>query len=107
MDTRSQEMADYALLTLIAPIGLEEVIVDWLFDNAPDQGFCSGPVNGHSASHDALSLSEQVSGRKRQIRFEIHAEEEAVRGMIERLGREFPGAGLHYWVTPLSGAGPI
>ena len=100
-------MADTALLTLIVPVSLEEVLVDWLFENAPDRGFCSGPVNGHSANHALLTLAEQVAGRKRQIRFEIHTSCDEVYGIIDRLRRDFRGAAIHYWISPLTGAGAL
>ena len=100
-------MTEIALLTLIVPIGLEETLVDWLLEQAPDQGFWSGPVNGHSADHEQLTIAEQVSGRKRQIRFEIHAPEPTVSRMIEQLRRDFPGAAMHFWIAPLSGAGRL
>jgi hypothetical protein len=100
-------MTHSVLLTLIVPVSLEEVLVDWLFENAPGRGFCSGPVNGHSGNHEALTLGEQVAGRKRQIRFEIHAPEDDARGMLERLGADLPGAAIHYWIAPLKAAGEI
>lgn len=100
-------MTDSVLLTLIVPVSLEEVLVDWLFEVAPDRGFCSAPVNGHSGDHGALTLSEQVSGRKRQIRFEIHAPADDARGMIKRLRQDLPGAAIHYWIAPLMDAGDI
>ncbi len=40
-------MSGLALLTVIAPVAIEEVLVDWLLENAPELGFSSGPINGH------------------------------------------------------------
>ena len=100
-------MGATSLLTLIAPVGLEETLVDWLLEHASSHGFCSGPINGHSASHDSLTVAEQVSGRQRQIRFEVHAPEGEVNLMLERLRGDFADAGIHFWVVPLLESGKI
>jgi len=100
-------MGETSLLTLIAPVGLEEPLVDWLLEHASNHGFCSGPINGHSASHESLTVAEQVSGRQRQIRFEVHAQEGEVNLMLERLRGDFADAGIHFWVVPLLESGKI
>jgi hypothetical protein len=100
-------MTDRSLLTLIAPPGLEEPLVDWLLERAPDHGFSSFPAHGHSSRHEGLTLAEQVSGRKRQVRFEMHLPAAELTVLIEGLKRDFAGAGLHYWVTPLKGWGHV
>lgn len=100
-------MGATSLLILIAPVGLEEPLVDWLLEHASSHGFCSGPINGHSASHDSLTVAEQVSGRQRQIRFEVHAPEGEVNLMLERLRGDFADAGIHFWVVPLLESGKI
>lgn len=96
-----------SLLTLIAPAGLEEPLVDWLLERVPDRGFCSGPINGHSASHEVLTVSEQVAGRQRQVRFELHAPEDELDLILERLHADFAGASIHYWVIPLRKSGKV
>lgn len=100
-------MGGASLLTLIAPVGLEEPLVDWLLEHASSHGFCSGPINGHSASHESLTVAEQVSGRQRQIRFEVHAPEGEVKLMLERLRGDFADTGIHFWVVPLVKSGKI
>ena len=100
-------MSELALLTVIAPVAIEEVLVDWLLENAPELGFCSGPINGHSERHGQLSLSEQVAGRKRQIRFEVAATERESAQLLDGLRRDFDRADLVYWVTPLTAFGRL
>ena len=100
-------MGETSLLTLIAPVGLEEPLVDWLLEHASNHGFCSGPINGHSASHESLTVAEQVSGRQRQIRFEVHAQEGEVNLMLERLRGDFADTGIRFWVVPLLESGKI
>jgi hypothetical protein len=100
-------MSGLALLTVIAPVAIEEVLVDWLLENAPELGFCSGPINGHSERHGQLSLSEQVSGRKRQIRFEVAASDMEITQLLERLRQDFARADLAYWVMSLTAFGRL
>lgn len=94
-------MSTQVLLTLLAPPSIEEALVDWLLEVESSSGFSSVPARGHSSQHQGLSLLEQVSGRKQQIRFEIHLPEPEARTLINRLHTDFHNAGLHYWVVPL------
>jgi hypothetical protein len=94
-------MNEFFLLTLIAPPTLEEPLVDWLLQFESEFGFSTFPVNGHSSRQEGLSLAEQVSGRKKQIRFEMHLPESEWRPVVEKLQRDFAGAGIHYWVSPV------
>lgn len=100
-------MSAYQLLTLIAPPNLEETLVDWLLEFESDYGFSSFAVNGHSSRHAGLSLAEQVSGRKRQIRFELHLPDTELASLVEGLKRDFAGTGLHYWVVPVLDHGRV
>lgn len=100
-------MNRYSLLTLIAPPSLEEPLVDWLLQFESEFGFSTFPVSGHSSRHEGLTLAEQVSGRKRQIRFEMHLPETEWRPLIGRLRRDFAGADLHYWVVPIEELGRV
>ena len=98
-------MNQFVLLTLIAPPNLEEPLMDWLLEF--EYGFSSFPVNGHSSHPEDLTLAEQVSGRKKQIRFEMHLPEARWRPLIERLRRDFAGAGIHYWISPVVERGRV
>lgn len=100
-------MIDHVLLTLLIPPSIEEAIVDWLLEVESDHGFSSFSVRGHSSSHLGLSLAEQVSGRKQQIRFEIHLPEATLPPLLEKLKQDFQGTGLHYWVVPLKDWGHV
>lgn len=94
-------MSSGVIFILTAPPSLEEPLVDWLLDFKSEYGFSSFPVNGHSSRQAGLTLAEQVSGRKRQVRFEMHLPETEWRPLVERLSRDFAGAGIHYWVSPV------
>jgi hypothetical protein len=95
------------LLTLLAPPAMEETLVDWLLEIEAEYGFSSVPVRGHSSRHQGLSLAEQVSGRRQQIRFEIHLPATRADALVQQLRADFQGAGLHYWIVPLQEWGHV
>ncbi len=99
-------MSEQCLLVLIAPPGVEEALVDFLLAQEHFSGFSAQKVDG-SPAHGRLTLAEQVTGRKRQVMFQVHAPGDEVRELVERLREDFRGAGLHYWITPVIEAGPI
>ncbi|NJD07787.1 MAG: DUF3240 domain-containing protein [Methylococcaceae bacterium] len=100
-------MTDQYLLTLTIAPAIEENLVDWLLENQGQIGFSSFPVNGHSSHPEDLSLAEQVAGRQKQVRFQIHLDTERVSTLLSQLRRDFAGAGLHYWVSPVLDSGRI
>jgi Protein of unknown function (DUF3240) len=89
------------LVILNAPFALEEAVVDCLLTLQSEHGFSSFPVNVHHHENKGLSLAEQVSGRQKQICFQIHVDEEGARVLLKRLQEEFSGAGIQYWVVPM------
>jgi hypothetical protein len=91
-------------LTLIAPPALEETLVDWLMQ-AGGESFISSPVSGHLRDSSSFSLAEQVSGRKRQCRFEVMLTAEELPVFLEGLRKTFAGTGMHYWVSAVEEAG--
>ncbi|CAL1240079.1 DUF3240 family protein [Candidatus Methylocalor cossyra] len=100
-------MTACCLFALTAPPSLEEPILDWLLRTKPQLGFSSYCLHGHSSRIEGLTLAEQVSGRKQQVRFEMYLPEGEVATLIEDLKASFAGAGLHYWVIPLREAGRV
>jgi len=89
------------LVIINAPSSLEEMLVDCLLTLESEHGFSSFPVNVHHHENLGLSLAEQVSGRQRQICFQIHIDEDGAKLLLEQLKAEFSGAGLQYWVVPM------
>jgi hypothetical protein len=100
-------MPENYLLTLIAPPSLEENLVDWLLSREGRYGFTSFPVAGHSGQHRGLSLGEQVEGRKKQIRFEMHVQQAELEALLGGLKQDFAGTCLHYWVAPIKECGTL
>jgi Protein of unknown function (DUF3240) len=89
------------LVILNALSSLEEAIVDCLLTLESEHGFTSFPVNVHHHENKGLSLAEQVSGRQKQICFQIHIDEAGAGVLVKRLQEEFGGAGVQYWVVPM------
>ncbi len=95
------------LLVLIASQALEEDLVDFFLDSEHQHGFTSLHVRGHSSQHDGMTLMEQVTGRTRQVQFQILVNESRVEDLCERLAAFFPGAGINYWFLASSNQGRI
>jgi hypothetical protein len=86
---------------------MEEAMVDCLLDMEIAQGFISFPVNGHHHNSQDLSLVEQVIGRQRRIRFQIHVDKKNLAALLSRIKTEFSGSGIQYWITPVIEHGEI
>jgi len=95
------------LVTINVPPLLEESVVDCLLAIEAAGGFSSLVVSAHGSEHEALSLAEQVAGRKRQIRFQMYVPEQQLSVLIDKLKQDFSGAGMHYWVMPVLESGSI
>jgi hypothetical protein len=100
-------MNQQVLITLTVPPSIEESVVDWLLQFNRHAGFTSQRASGHSSRQEGLNLAEQVAGRKEQIRFQMHIRPEELPRFMDTLRRDFAGAGLHYWVTPLLDTGHV
>lgn len=100
-------MSAHNLITLTVSPSIEETLVDWLLGLETTRGFTSFPVHGHSSRFEGLSLAEQVAGRKKQIRFQIHLPASETAEFVDRLKQDFDGTGLHYWITPVTEAGHL
>jgi hypothetical protein len=94
-------------VTLDVPPSLEELVVDCLLLLESERGFSSFPVSAHHHENKGLSLSEQVSGRQKKVRFHIYVEEQALATLLAQLKQAFSGAGVQYWVLPVLEHGVI
>lgn len=95
------------LVILNVPSGLEEDIVDCLLTLESEHGFTSFPLNVHHHENKGLSLAEQVSGRQKQICFQIHIDEAGASVLLKLLQDGFAGAGIQFWVVPMLGSSEI
>ncbi len=89
------------LVILNAPLALEESVVDCLLTLESEHGFSSFPVNVHHHKNLGLSLAEQVSGRQKQICFQVRTDEDGAKLLLGRLKEDFSGAGIQYWLIPM------
>jgi hypothetical protein len=100
-------MDQHYLISITVSPAIEETLVDWLLQFDMQSGFTSFPVHGHSSRTEGLSLAEQVEGRKKRVRFQVHLPTPQADVFIAQLQRDFAGIGLHYWVSPLLEVGRI
>jgi hypothetical protein len=98
---------NHYLLTLNAPTSLEEAIVDCLLTFESEHGFSSFPVYAHDHRNQGMSLTEQVSGRQKRLRFQMYIEDPELQSLLSKLRSEFPGSGIRYWVLPVTDNGVI
>jgi hypothetical protein len=92
-----------SLLIINIPPALEEDMVDYLLAHDAVDDFTTFAVNGHGEGSYA-NVSEQVSGRRRRMHFEILVEPGAVETVIAGLASQV-GKGIRYWYVPVSGYG--
>ena len=95
------------LLTLNVPLSLEEAIVDCLLTFESDHGFNTFPVNAHDHRNTGLSIAEQVSGRQKKMRFQMYVPERQLQPLLDKLKKNFSGAGINYRVLPIIEHGNI
>jgi hypothetical protein len=95
------------LVTLNVPLSLEEAVVDSLLMLEEELGFSSLIVNAHHHENKGLSLAEQVTGRQKQLRFQMYINKQGLAPLVAQLKEEFSGSGIQYWVLPVIDNGVI
>lgn len=98
-------MTNLKKLTLIVPPLLEEELIDRLLEQGGDLEFTAGTIYAHASNHESLSLVEQVTGRKRRIRFEIVGETLVLQALLDLLKERFKSSGIHYLMEPVESRG--
>jgi hypothetical protein len=84
---------------------LEEDMVDYLLVNEAVSGFTSYLARGHG-DHKNMVLSEQVSGRRKRLQFELMVDEVHVAGLLAGLADNV-GRDIVYWQQAVSNIGRI
>ena len=100
-------MFDVCLLNLVVTPAIEDAVSDWLLAHADVSGFSSHAISGHGSSEHAMSLAEQVAGRRRQVLFQTHLHCEIANKVLEAVKTEFSGSGMHYWLLPVLASGHV
>ncbi|MCK4841405.1 MAG: DUF3240 family protein [Methylococcales bacterium] len=95
------------LMTINVPPSIEEAIVDCLLTFEAEHGFSSFPVSAHDHINESLSISEQVTGRQRKIRFQMYVAKQDLPMLLDRLKIDFSGSGIQYWILPVIEKGTI
>lgn len=98
---------DQCLLVLITTPSMENALVDWLLDRDDIPGFTSIAANGHGGSIHALTAAEQVTGRQKQVMFQLHLAEAVAQTVIRSIKESFRGGSVHYWMAPLLLSGRV
>lgn len=89
------------MLVLNASPALEEDLVDYLLEHPGIEGFTSFAGYGHGSNSD-MSVTEQVTGRRKRVQFQIIMDagdvEQVTSGLGNRIGRD-----IVFWQVPVSG----
>lgn len=94
-------------LYLLCPASLEEQILDVLLMHPDLALFTSTRTAAHGLAFGALSANEQVLGRALATEIQVLLRASDKDALLEAVRREFGGAGLRYWVTPVTQAGEL
>jgi hypothetical protein len=97
--------AEY-LLRINIPPGLEEDFVDLLLATPDISGYQSYPTRGHGQV-GAMSVAEQVAGRRERIQFEIVLDEDRVEALLDELARAYPVKDVIWWLLPVVRSGRL
>lgn len=100
-------MSETCLLNLVVSPEVESPVTDWLLSQASVSGFSSHLIAGHGSSEHAMSLAEQVAGKRRQVLFQLHMPCVDARDLLALIKSEFSGSGMHYWLQPVVESGHL
>lgn len=98
---------EQSLLYLIAPTEVESLLVDWLIESEFVRGFSSIPMSGHGGDNVAMSIAEQVEGRRWQVLYIVRLSQADLDMLIQALQKEMAHIGIEYWVAPITDHGKI
>lgn len=93
------------LLTLVVPPSLEDACIELLLEHPSTPTFSSTPARGHGDDPAHLSLSEQVSGWRREVRIEVQVADADRDTLLDALRVRFPTSAVRWRVTPVLDAG--
>lgn len=94
-----------SLLTLIAPVALEDHLVALLLAQAG--GFTVHRVDGRGREVALVGANENVRGRGERVCIRLALHGEAVQPLLAGLRAALPEANVFYWLTPLLDCGRL
>lgn len=92
------------LLRMNIPPSLEEEFTDVLLANPLIEGYQCYATSGHGQV-GAMSITEQVAGRRRRLQFEVVLDVGLVAEVLQQLKQALPLTDIVYWVVPVNAAG--
>lgn len=95
------------MLSIIVPVAIDDVIIDWLLEQDDIHGFNSLSIFGHGSDEDVMSIGEKVSGKSRRTMFQTHVEEDLAKAILSRLKKAYPSSDIHYMIRPMIDAGNL
>lgn len=89
----------------IAP-GLEEEFIDALLSNEHIEGYHCYLSSGHGQV-GAMTLTEQVAGRRNRVQFELLLDDQVVESVLDRLKAALPSPDILWWTVPVTASGRL
>jgi len=100
-------MNENCLLNLVVSPQAESAVTDWLLARDDIPGFSTLAIAGHGSSEHAMTLAEQVAGKRRQVMFKLLLPCADANRVLEAIQRQFAGSGMHYWLQPVIASGHL
>ena len=94
-------------LTLLCPPAVEEKLLDLLLLSPNTAVFTSTRTAAHGLAFGSLNQTEQVLGRAFATQVQVVISDTDKEALLGAIHEQFAGAGLRYWITPVSEAGEI
>lgn len=94
-------------LTLLCPPAVEEKLLDLLLLSPNARVFTSASTAAHGLPLGSFDQTEQVLGRAFATQVQVIFADADKTALLGQIQRDFAGAGLRYWVTPVVEAGEI
>lgn len=99
-------MAEFCL-TLVCAAELEERVLDALLLTPELTIFTSVPAAVHGLAQHRLDEAEQVLGRAHAVQVQALVPQERSDALLAGIRREFAGARVRYWLTPVIESGVL
>lgn len=97
-------MNECVLLRINIPPGLEEEFLDALLSDERIVGYQCYPTSGHGQV-GAMTLNEQVAGRRNRVQFELVLEAALVEPVLHELKLKLPSRDIIWWTLPVIASG--
>lgn len=94
-------------LTILCPPAVEEKLLDLLLMSPNAAVFTSSPTAAHGLTFGVLNQTEQVLGRAFSTQIQVVIPDVAKTALLDGIRKQFGGAGLRYWITPVIETGEI